>query len=216
MRRLLLLFFLISVASALEVVPEAAFRVPVGTAVDFKVMVDETSTVTVETDSPELFSWTEKTIYGSVGEARLSFTPEEEGEFTFEVTDGSRKVDVEVTSIDAVSHAQLEERINEMFSRLALLEEQRSSYGGVNTVDIHTKLIGAAQYLEASSEAYNSSRYTEAEIQLGLAEDQLDAAEISLSEAKSRPKDSTLKLDLLVLLGVLVVIIVVAAKYFLF
>jgi len=215
MRKLLSLFLLLTLVFALDVTPESVFRAPVGVPVVFTIEVDATELITVGTDEPVLFSWTEKRIYAAAGSAELEFTPSEAKEYEFEISDGSRTAKIDVSAIELEDYSLIELEHNSLSVRLRQLELERQGFGSVNTADINRKLASAAEHLDAASAAYNVSRYSTAEIELGLAESDLDEAALALSEAELRPKQDGTKISLTVLMVVLGIIIVAAARYFL-
>ncbi len=215
MRRLMPFVFILCLAAALEVTPQEAFHAEVGRPVIFTVEVSGTAEVTVESDDRGLFSWTEKRIFGSVGEDTLVFTPDEPGDYEFTVSGEGRSVGVLVEAVETTNHTAIKSRYLELFSELERLEEEREGHSGVNTADIYRTLQRAESHLETASEAYNSSRYATAELEMGRADAELEEAEAALAGVGGRPRESPFTIDLVVMVAIMVGAIALAAKYFL-
>lgn len=214
MRRLLIIFTLLAVVSALSVEPQEAYNAKIGVPLSFSITVDKQSKITVETGSSELFSWTEKTVYTGKT-AVLEFTPDVAGEHKFTVSDGSDSVEVIVTAVEVKDYGYIEKEYVDLSIRADELESERKRYRDVDTADIARDISDAKLHLTDASFAYNSSKYTTAEIEINAASEKLDVASLALSEAAKRPKESGISIDIAVLMVVLLVVVAVAAKYFL-
>lgn len=215
LKKLIPLLLILTLALAFDVLPEEVFNAPVGSPVYLTVYVDATSLVEVDTETPELFSWTEKNIYGTTGSSELIFTPDKAGDFEFRLSDGSHTRKVLVAATETKDYRELERLHNTLSTQIDELETERKKYSNTNTVDIYRTLTSAREHLTLGSGAYNASRYTEAEIEFEAAENEIESANLTLSEVELRPERGVMHIDLAIILLILAVIIVVAAKVFL-